>query len=70
MSDGGLDTRPSGHAEYTPITVQAKTVDTRVRWQGHVAAAVIDLRNSDRSPFEQIVYDCLRSILDQATPQR
>lgn len=42
----------------------------RLRWQNHVVAAVTDLRNSDRSPFEQVVYDALRSIMDQAGPQR
>lgn len=32
----------------------------RETWQDHIRAAIGDLRNSDRSPFEQRVYDELR----------
>lgn len=54
----------TNHADHTPVTLAAKTtqVDNRVRWQGHIAAAIIDLRNSDRSPYEQMVYDFLRGL--------
>lgn len=54
------------HTDSAP-TAQNTTADTRVRWQGHLAAAIIDLRNSDRSSFEQIVYETLRSILETPT---
>ena len=36
----------------------------RMDWRRHIKAAVTDLRNSDRSPFEQQVYDALRSFAD------
>ena len=37
----------------------------RIHWQDHIKAAITDLRNSDRSPFEQQVYDTLRVFADQ-----
>lgn len=36
-----------------------------MRWADHINAAIIDLRNSDRSPFEQEVYDALRSFAER-----
>ena len=36
-----------------------------MRWQDHIRAAIIDLRNSDRSPFEQEVYDALRAFAER-----
>ena len=44
--------------------LDAPTKDTRLRWQQHILAAINDLRNSDRSEFEQKVYDALRVIVD------
>lgn len=36
-----------------------------MRWQDHIRAAIIDLRNSDRSPFEQEIYDVLRAFAER-----
>ena len=34
--------------------------DNRQTWQDHILAAIRQLRNQDRSVFEQRVYDALR----------
>lgn len=34
-------------------------------WQDHIRAAIVQLRNRDRSVFEQKVYDALRIFADK-----
>lgn len=54
-------------ADQAPPRTEPAQIDTRLRWQDHVNAAITDLRNSDRSPTEQRVYDILRLMADGYT---
>lgn len=42
------------------MAVRTGQYPERETWKDHIKAAIKDLRNSDRSPFEQQVYDALR----------
>lgn len=44
---------------------ETQTCNPRLHWTDHIDAAITDLRNSDRSPFEQRVYDALRLLFGQ-----